>query len=134
MADDVEAALAELEDAGQEVEEFEEVDQAEDEVECDEGEQTPQRAKLPPEEIEKRWQQTKTALKQERQRVREIEERYEARFQEALSRLTPRQEAQLENKLDLDGIDPDADPLAALKALAGVVKGYQGEVKRQQEV
>ena len=137
MTDDVEAALSAMEDdapltvEGDDENEGLELEFADE----SEGEEKPkpQRAKLPPEEIEKRWQDTKRALKEERRRNQEIQDRYEERFQAAIARLTPKQEAQLENKLDLDGIDPDADPIAALKALAGVVKGYQGEVKKQTE-
>jgi hypothetical protein len=138
MADDVEAALSAMEDNAPLTEDVEELETGGEETgaedEGSEGEQQPQRAKLPPEEIEKRWQQTKQALKLERRQRAEDLQRYEERFASALEKLTPKQEQRLENKLDLDGIDPDADPLAALKALAGVVKGYQGEVRKQQEV
>lgn len=136
--DDVEQELAALEDAAPETddEELELEDHAE-ETAKEAQDEAAKRAPLPPEEIEKRWQQTKQALKQERRQRQEDLDRYEERlqgvitkFNEAQSNLTPRQEAQLDKQLDLDGIDPDQDPMAALKALAGVVKGYKQEAEK----
>lgn len=133
--DDVEQELAALEDAAPETD-----DEVLESVEDDSSEQVErkaERAPLPPEEVEKRWQQTKQALKQERRQRQEDLDRYEERlqgviskFNEAQANLTPRQEAQLDKQLDLDGIDPDQDPMAALKALAGVVKGYKQEAEK----
>ena len=128
--DDVEQELAALEDAAPETDDEELEIGSEDSEEPVEQQAKKHDTPLPPEELKARNADLQRALKAERRRVQEIEDRYEERFQAALARLTPKQEAQLETKLDLDGIDPDQDPMAALKALAGVVKGYKQEAER----
>jgi len=86
---------------------------------------------LPPEEIRKRYDNTTAALREERGKRRELERRLEAiergegRSMEARQ---PRQERQQE-----EDIDPEVDPMGALRQLRAKVAAYEAEERMEAE-
>lgn len=104
----------------------------------DQQQEPAQRPPLPPEELAKRYENTRTALAEERRARRDLERRLEALESGRVARQEPqqRQDAQPEEE-----IDPEVDPLGALKQMRAKVKAYeqaerldqQTEAQRQQQ-
>lgn len=144
MADDLDAELAALEDEADftdEPEQEQEESGVADEGQAEEAPKAEPKSEadpLPPEEIKKRNADLQAALREERRRRQEIERTYEERWQAIQSKITPQQPQQTPQNA-LEDIDAEADPITALKKLAGVVQGYQKaeqqtlEQRRQQE-
>lgn len=88
------------------------------------------KAPLSVEEVNKRYENTRTALSEERRTRRALERRLEAleRGDRAPAAERPQRQAQAEPEAD---IDPEEDPIGALKQMRAKVKAY--EAAEQQE-
>jgi hypothetical protein len=131
MSESHEAGAADdldLSDVPMDEPELEEADAAEGEGEGEEGEKKPAaaaREALAPEELTKRFNQTKTALAAERGRRRETDRQ----LRELQARLdggtaAPRQEQQRRAEPEAE-IDPETDPLGALKQMKAKIAAYE---------
>lgn len=99
-------------------------DAAEGDAEGEAGEKKPAaREALKPEELEKRFNQTKTALAAERGRRRETE-RQLRELRDGATGAAPRQEPQRRAEPEAD-IDPETDPLGALKQMRAKIVAYE---------
>ena len=88
------------------------------------------KAPLSAEEVNKRYENTRTALSEERRTRRALERRLEAleRGERAPTAERPQRQAQAEPEAD---IDPEEDPIGALKQMTAKLKAY--EQAEQQE-
>lgn len=100
-----------------------------DPTEQPESKEAPKREPLPPEELEKRWKTSATALKEARQRQRELEEQLEK------ARATTQPDT--DELLELIGAlrDDDEDPIEDIAGLKKALKLFKSrqEAEREQE-
>lgn len=100
----------------------------------DDGEDAPQqaqaRAPLPVEELQKRYDNTRTALQEERRARRDADRRIAAleAGQGGEGRAQQRREAEPEAE-----IDPEVDPLGALKQQAAKIKAYEAAQRQNDQ-
>lgn len=93
-----------------------------------------ERAPLPAEELQRRYDNTRTALSEERSKRRELERRLEAlesgggRRQADDTRATDRRAP-----ADEEDIDPDVDPIGAMKQLRAKVAAYEAQDRLERE-
>lgn len=85
------------------------------------------RDKLAPEELEKRYSNTRTALAEERRARRELERRLEA-LESGQTRQQPQRQAEPEEE-----IDPDVDPLGALRQMRAKIAAYESAARQAEQ-
>lgn len=95
-------------------------DGAEGEQGQDQQQEGAARPPLPPEELAKRYENTRTALAEERRSRRELERRLESLERGETVRQPARHETQAEEE-----IDPDVDPVGALKQMRAKIVAYE---------
>jgi hypothetical protein len=123
--DDVEALLSQAESDAPETE-----DGGDEEEGLLEQPQKQAKAPLPPAEVEKRYRQTQAALKQERDKAKRERSQYEATINAVLAKVGQPLKAEPEPEAE---IDPEVDPVGALKQLLGAKKGFEQERTQEQE-
>lgn len=108
------------------------MDDAGDDAPADDGEDAPQqaqaRAPLPVEELQKRYDNTRTALQEERRARRDADRRIAAleAGQGGEGRAQQRREAEPEAE-----IDPEVDPLGALKQMRAKMAAYEAAERQE---
>jgi len=99
---------------------------------ADDGEEAPQqaqaRAPLPVEELQKRYDNSRTALQEERRARRDLERRVAAFEAGQGGQQQQRREADPEAE-----IDPEVDPLGALKQMRGKVAAYEAAQRQEDQ-
>ncbi|MBL8773886.1 MAG: hypothetical protein JNK30_21040 [Phenylobacterium sp.] len=119
----------EAEARGQEEGEHAEEQAGEAKRQAAEGQQqTEQRSDLSPDELRKRYDNTRTALSEERRQRRELQARLEA-LERGERPGIERQQPQ--DRREPEEIDPDVDPMGALKQMRAKIAAYEAAERQE---